>query len=497
MLLELRNIHKRFPGVHALRGVNFDVHAGEVHALVGENGAGKSTLMHILAGVHAPDEGEIVFDGQPVRILDEHHAQRLGVAIVYQERSLFGVLSVAENVFAGGLPANRWGVIDRRRMAERTQAYLAHLGLKIDPGTPVEELSPAEQQMIEIAKGLALEARLLILDEPTAALTEVETAALMRIIKQLRERGVGIVYISHRLREVFDIADRVTVLRDGAHRGTLAASETSFDDLVTRMVGRKLQESVHHSATTDRVRLEIRGLSSRRAIGAARTPLIDIHISARAGEIVGLAGLAGAGRTELALAIFGACPRDGGDILVDGQPARIRSPRDAIAAGIGYVPEDRKEAGLFLDMSIADNIAAARLKYFGTWWQRKRKIEAVATHYLTRLRIAAPSVRKAVRQLSGGNQQKVVLSKWLLLNPKVLIVDEPTRGIDVGAKGEVHQLLRGLAQQGTAVVAISSDLPEVLSISDRILVMHEGRIRGRLDRRDASEDAIMRYAAGV
>ena len=497
MLLELRNIHKRFPGVHALRGVNFDVRRGEVHALVGENGAGKSTLMHILAGVHALDEGEIVFEGQPVRILDEHDAQRLGVAIVYQERSLFDLLSVAENVFAGGLPANRWGIIDRRGMADRTRSYLAQLGLKIDPDTLVEDLSPAEQQMIEIAKGLALEARLLILDEPTAALTEVETASLMRIIKQLRERGVGIVYISHRLREVFEIADRVTVLRDGAHRGTLAMSETSFDDLVTRMVGRKLEESVHQSATTDRVRLEVRGLSSRSRIGAARTPLNDIHISARAGEIVGLAGLAGAGRTELALAIFGACSRDGGEILVDGQSVRIRSPRDAIAAGIGYVPEDRKEAGLFLEMSIADNIAAARLNYFGTWWQRKQRIQAVATDYLTRLRIASPNVRKAVQQLSGGNQQKVVLSKWLLLNPKVLIVDEPTKGIDVGAKGEVHQLLRGLARQGTAVVAISSDLPEVLSISDRILVMHEGRIRGALDRRDASEDAIMHYAAGV
>jgi ABC-type sugar transport system ATPase subunit len=497
MLLELRNIHKQFPGVHALQGVTFDVRRGEVHALVGENGAGKSTLMHILAGVYAPDKGEIVFDGRGVKIADERHAQRLGIGIVYQERSLFELLTVAENIFAGGLPANRWGVIDRRQLTDRTRASLAQVGLNLDPSTPVEKLSPAEQQMIEIAKALALEASLLIFDEPTAALTEVETAALVRIIKQLRQRGAGIVYISHRLHEIFEIADRVTVLRDGEHRGTMAVSDTSLDDLVTRMVGRKMQESIYENAAADRVRLEVRHLSTLRLPDGARTPLSDISISARAGEIVGLAGLAGAGRTELALAIFGAGPRDSGDILVDGKRVNVRSPRDAIAAGIGYVPEDRKQAGLFLDMSIADNIAAARLGYFGSWWQRKQQIDAVAADYLNRLKIAAPGVRTTVQQLSGGNQQKVVLSKWLLLNSKVLIINEPTRGIDVGTKGEVHQLLRGLAQQGAAIIAISSDLPEVLAVSDRILVMREGRINGELDRREASEDAIMRYAAGV
>ncbi|MGH9846231.1 MAG: sugar ABC transporter ATP-binding protein, partial [Blastocatellia bacterium] len=407
MLLELRNIHKRFPGVHALRGVSFDVRRGEVHALVGENGAGKSTLMHILAGVHRPDEGRIIFEGREVEIADEHHAQRLGIGIVYQERSLFGMLSVAENIFAGGLPANRWGVIDRRQLADRTKAALAQVGLDVDPKTPVEKLGPAGQQMIEIAKALVLEAQLLIFDEPTAALTEVETAVLWRIIAQLKHQGAGLIYISHRLHEIFEIADRVTVLRDGEHRGTAQVSETSVDDLVTRMVGRQMQEVNHQCATMGRVRLEVRKLSNRRMTGEARTRLSDINLSAHAGEIVGLAGLAGAGRTELALAIFGANPPDSGEILVDGQRVEVRSPCDAIAAGIGYVPEDRKEAGLFLEMSIAENIAAACLGYFGSWWQSDRRRDAVAADYLNRLKIAAPDVRKIVQQLSGGNQQKV------------------------------------------------------------------------------------------
>jgi len=495
MLLELQNIHKRFPGVHALKGVSFDVRRGEVHALVGENGAGKSTLMHILAGVHRPDEGRIIFQGRQVEIAGEHHAQRLGIGIVYQERSLFGLLSVAENIFAGGLPANRWGVIDRRQLADRTKAALAQVGLDVDPKTPVEQLGPAEQQMIEIAKALALEAKLMIFDEPTAALTEVETAALWNIIAQLKQQGAGLIYISHRLHEIFEIADRVTVLRDGEHRGTAPVSETSVDELVTRMVGRQMQEINHQDVSADRVRLEVRKLSNRRLTDDARTRLCDINLSVRAGEIVGLAGLAGAGRTELALAIFGANPPEGGEILLDGQPIQVRSPRDAIAAGIGYVPEDRKEAGLFLEMSIAENIAAARLGYFGSWWQSDRRRDAVAADYMNRLKIAAPDVHKTVQQLSGGNQQKVVLSKWLLLNPKVLIVDEPTRGVDVGAKAEVHQLLREMARQGAAIIAISSDLPEVLAVSDRILVMREGRITGELERREASEEAIMRYAS--
>jgi ribose transport system ATP-binding protein len=497
-LLEIRGVEKRFPGVHALRGVSLEVRRGEIHALVGENGAGKSTLMHILAGVQRPDAGELVFAGRPVKITDENHAQRLGIGIVFQERSLFGMMSVAENVFAHRLPVNRWGMIDRRRLYAQTRAALGRLGLeKIDPDATVDQLSPSAQQMVEIAKALALEAQLMIFDEPTAALTESETPALFRIIAHLKSQGVGIIYISHRLREIFEIADRVTILRDGETRGTLPVSESSIDDLVSRMVGREIQSRADESSFIDmsRIALEVRGLSNSRLAGDVRVPIHDISFRVYAGEILCFAGLAGAGRTELALAIFGASPRDSGDILVDGKSIGACSPRDAIAAGIGYLSEDRKEAGLFLEMSIVDNIAAARLDQFGAWWMSTSRLNAVASDYLDRLRIAAPDVKKTVRELSGGNQQKVVLSKWLLLDPKVLIMDEPTRGIDVGAKAEVHDLLRGLARKGKAVIVISSDLAEALAIADRVLVMREGHISGELSRHEATEERIMRYAS--
>jgi ribose transport system ATP-binding protein len=497
-LLEIRDIEKRFPGVHALRGVGLDVRRGEVHALVGENGAGKSTLMHILAGVQKPDAGEIFFKGRPVKIADENHAQRLGIGIVFQERSLFGMLSVAENVFAHRLPVNRWGVIDRRRLYAQTRDALVRLGLeKIDPCAPVDQLSPSAKQMVEIAKALARTAQLMIFDEPTAALTEIETRALFHIIAQLKSQGVGVIYISHRLREIFEIADRVTVLRDGEIRGTLPVSESSVDDLVSRMVGREIHSRADEpdSADKSRIALAVRGLSNSRLTGDVRVRLHDISFQVHAGEILGFAGLAGAGRTELALAIFGASPRDSGEILVEGKPINARSPQDAIAAGIGYVSEDRKEAGLFLEMSIAENIAAAQLDHFGAWWMNMGRLNTVARDYLHRLRIAAPGVKKIVRELSGGNQQKVVLSKWLLRDPKVVIMDEPTRGIDVGAKAEVHDLLRELARRGKAVIVISSDLAEVLAVADRILVMRAGRISGELSRHEATEERIMRCAS--
>jgi ribose transport system ATP-binding protein len=497
-LLEIRGVEKRFPGVHALRGVSLDVCRGEVHALVGENGAGKSTLMHILAGVQKPDAGEIVLDGRPVKIADENHAQQLGIGIVFQERSLFEMLSVAENVFAHRLPVNRWGVIDRRRLHAQTMTALARLGLEqIDPRRPVDQLQPSTKQMIEIAKALALDATLMIFDEPTAALTEIETQALFTVIAQLKSQGIGVIYISHRLGEIFEIADRVTVLRDGEVQGTLPVSECTVDDLVMRMVGREIQSRADELSIAEksRIALEVRGLSNSRMTADVRTPLIDISFKVHVGEILGIAGLVGAGRTELALALFGASPRDSGEILVDGDPIDVRSPRDALAAGIGYVSEDRKEAGLFLDMSVAENIAATRLDYFGSWWMNSSRVNAVAGDYLDQLRIAAPSVKKIVRQLSGGNQQKVVLSKWLLRDSKVLIMDEPTRGIDIGAKAEVHGLLRELARKGKAVIVISSDLSEVLALSDRILVMRAGRISGEMSRHEATEERIMRYAS--
>jgi ABC-type sugar transport system ATPase subunit len=493
----MRGISKRFGGVQALTGVTLEVRGGEVHALVGENGAGKSTLMHILAGVHQPDEGQIVWDGKSVTLANEYVAQQLGIAIVFQERSLFSSLTVAENIFAARQPVSRWGIIDRRRLHEETRELLRQVGLACDPRTPLSQLSAAEQQMVEIAKALSLNAKLIIFDEPTAALTEMETAALFSVIAQLKARSVAIVYISHRLEEIFEIADHVTVLKDGAGQGTFSVPEITTDGLITRMVGRSLSPRGKQSAAgSDKpIMLEVRHLNDHSLEREVRTILRDISFHVRAGEIVALAGLSGAGRSELALSVFGVRPRESGEILIDGGKVEIKSPSDAIAAGLAYLPEDRKEAGLFLDMTIAQNITAAGLKNFGSWWFRDRKGAASAEEFRKKLRMTSYSVKQVTQTLSGGNQQKVVLAKWLLVRPKVLIVDEPTRGIDVGAKTEVHDLLRELARNGTAVLVISSELPEVLAVADRILVMHEGRITGELSSGEATEEKILRYAS--
>ncbi|MEW5977477.1 MAG: sugar ABC transporter ATP-binding protein [Acidobacteriota bacterium] len=501
-LLRMENIHKAFPGVQALRGVHMTVQRGEVHALLGENGAGKSTLMHILAGVYHPDQGTIEFDGcRSVRIAGEHEAQQLGIAIVYQERSLFSHLTVAENICASGLPVSRWGVIDRKLLLERCRRVLHRLGEQIDPTLRLARLSPAQQQMVEVGKALVLDAKLIIFDEPTAALTEPEKASLFRIICQLKEKGVGIVYISHRLEEIFEIADRVTVLRDGQWQGTYPIGETNPRELVSRMVGRGLLQNDFTQSPPPQeseVALEVRHLSD--CIADSRmTPgrgfLRDISFCVRSGEIVALAGLAGAGRTELALSLFGARPYEAGEVLIRGRAARIRSPQEAIAVGLGYVPEDRKEMGLFLEMSVAHNIAAASLSHFGEWKMDDRKRDVEVAGFIRKLRIAAPRVSTVVGTLSGGNQQKVVLARWLLLNPAVLIVDEPTRGVDVAAKAEVHLLIHQLARQGTAIILISSDLPEVLALADRIVVMRRGSICKELSGAEASQERIIHCAA--
>jgi rhamnose transport system ATP-binding protein len=497
-LLVMHGVSKRFGGVRALDSVNLEVRAGEVHALVGENGAGKSTLMHILAGVHQPDGGRIVWEGKEVILSNEHVAQELGIAIVFQERSLFSSLTVAENIFAGRQPVSGWGMIDRRSLHEQTRERLERVGLACDPKTPLAELSAAQQQMVEIAKALSLNAKLIIFDEPTAALTERETTALFSVIAQLKGDGVAIIYISHRLEEIFGIADRVTVLKDGTWQGTFAVSQTTTDELIRHMVGRDI--SRRHDK--DGVRgsegpavLEVRHLNDHNLEGEVKTVLRDISFRVRAGEIVALAGLSGAGRTELALSIFGARPRDTGEILIDGRKVEINSPSDAIDAGLAYLPEDRKEGGLFLEMTIAQNVVAAGLKDFGSWWFQDRRGATAAEEFRKKLRITSQSVKQVTQSLSGGNQQKVVLAKWLLVRPKVLIVDEPTRGIDVGAKAEVHALLRELAGKGTAVVVISSELPEVLAIADRVVVMHEGRITAELSDVEATEETILRYAS--
>jgi ABC-type sugar transport system ATPase subunit len=498
----MRGIHKRFPGVHALKGVHLEVRAGEVHALVGENGAGKTTLMHILAGVYRADEGTIDFNRQQdVVIQDERAAQKLGIAIVFQERSLFSTLSVAENIFAARQPVDRFGRIDRRRLFAGAEELLKQVGLgRIEPQTPLAGLSTAQQQMVEIAKALSLDAKLIIFDEPTAALTGTETRALFEVITRLKQAGVGIIYISHRLEEIFKIADRVTVLKDGVLQGTFPVAQTNTDRLISCMVGREIALHQRHAAgaaDSRPVMLEVKGLNDAESLRHSRPFLHDITFQVRAGEILVLAGLAGAGRTELALSLFGARPRASGEIRVAGQATDIGSPAEAIAAGIGYASEDRKEAGLFPEMSIAQNIVAAKLDAFGSWWFDDRRGNGVAEEYRRRLRLATPTVSQVVRNLSGGNQQKVVLAKWLLVNPKVLIVDEPTRGIDVGAKTEVHALLREVARNGAAVIVISSDLPEVLAVADRIIVMREGRIAGALKGASASEEAVLRLATSA
>jgi ABC-type sugar transport system ATPase subunit len=494
----MRAIRKSFGGVEVLKGVDFEVRPGEVHAVCGENGAGKSTLMNILAGVHSPDEGEITLgEHRFAQFANAHAAQRAGISMVFQERSLFGPLSVAENIFAGRQPVTAWGMINRRQLHADAERVLAGSAPDIATDAVVADLSPAQQQMVEIAKALSLDARVVIFDEPTAALTGAETARLFAVIRQLRERGVGVVYISHRLEEIFALADRVTVLKDGAGQGTLSVPETNTADLIRRMVGRDVEKSgcgaAHSSA---RVLLEVRGLSDPGAKSGQTGLLQSISFHVLAGEIIGLAGLAGAGRTETALALFGVRPRGPGEILLDGRKVEIRSPRDAIAAGLGYVSEDRKESGLFLDMSVRRNISAAQLGRFGGWFYRDREETTVAQESSARLRVVCRDVEQDAGHLSGGNQQKVLLARWLLVNPRVLIVDEPTRGVDVGAKAEVHQLLRDFVRQGHAVVMISSELPEVLSVSDRIYVMRAGRMAGEILGAEATEEAVMRLAAG-
>lgn len=496
-LLAMRGMRKSFGGVEVLKGVDFTVRAGEVHALCGENGAGKSTLMNILAGVHRPDAGEIALGGRThAGFASAHAAQHAGVGIVFQERSLFGPLTVAENIFAGRQPVTRWGRVDRRQLRAAAAALLARTAPDLSTEATVADLSPAQQQMVEIAKALSLGAKVMIFDEPTAALTEAETHRLFAVIRELQAQGAGIVYISHRLEEVFGLAGRVTVLKDGAWQGTMPVAETTADDLIRLMVGRAVEKThAGASAAVQTVLLEVCGLSDSADPADGKPVLQDISFHARAGEIVGFAGLAGAGRTETALALFGARPRGAGEIRLRGSRVSIRSPADAIDAGLGYVSEDRKESGLFLDMSVRRNISAARLGKFGGWFFRDTEESGAARNFVARLRIACRGIEQDTAHLSGGNQQKVLLARWLLASPCVLIVDEPTRGVDVGAKAEVHQLLRAYARLGHAVVVISSDLPELLRISDRIYVMRAGRIAGEVSGDGANEETVMRLAA--
>ncbi len=477
-MLSMRGIGKSFLGVRVLSGVDLDVTAGEVHAVVGENGAGKSTLMKIICGVHAPDEGSIEIDGRPVSFGHPLDAQRSGIAIIYQEFNLLPERTVAENVFLGREPVRR-GLVDRAAMEEATARLLDELGEdSFGPRDPVKRLSVAQQQVVEIVKALSIDARLIVMDEPSAALAEHEVELLYRLIGRLRERGVAVVYISHRLREVFDLADRVTVLKDGSRVTTVPIGEVSSDELIRLMVGRDLGTYFPpRSAGAGEVRLSLRAAGNHK--------LRDIDLELRAGEIVGIAGLQGSGRSELAKAIFGAEPFTAGEMT----PSRPRSVREGVAMGIGLVTEDRKAEGLALRQSVRDNALLVARAVGGA------KGRNGVRDLLERVRLSPPRQEQEVRYLSGGNQQKVVLAKWMTMAPRVLLFDEPTRGVDVGAKAAIHDLMRELANDGMAIMMISSELPELIGMSDRIVVLRDGRIAGTLPA-GPTEEAIMRLAAG-
>ncbi|NYH20539.1 ribose transport system ATP-binding protein [Paraburkholderia bryophila] len=465
---------------------------GEVHALMGENGAGKSTLMKILAGVYTRDTGEILVDGQPVDFQSPRDAQAVGVGIIHQELQLMNHLSVAQNIFIGREPRGRLGVfLDEDKLNAQARDILARMHVNIDPRAMVGALTVAKQQMVEIAKALSFDSRVLIMDEPTSALNDAEIAELFRIIRELKSRGVGIVYISHKMDELKQIADRVTVLRDGEYVATVAVADASVETIIGMMVGRTLTdvEPPNNSADKGDIALEVKHLNAG--------PLVrDVSFTLHNGEILGFAGLMGAGRTEVARAVFGADPIESGEIVVRGKRATIREPSDAVAHGIGYLSEDRKRFGLATGMDVESNIVMSNLGKFLSlnFFLRRARIRRTAGHFIKLLAIRTPSATQPVRLLSGGNQQKVVIAKWLERDCDVLFFDEPTRGIDVGAKSEIYKLLRALAAQGKAIVMISSELPEILRMSDRIVVMCEGRITGELLAAEASQESIMHLA---
>ena len=491
-LVRMESVIKTFPGVVALNNARFDLQAGEVHALMGENGAGKSTLMKILAGIYAKDSGSITYLGQPVEIPSPKAAQHLGISIVHQELNLMNHLSAAQNMFIGREPRHGMGLlVDEKRLNEQAMEYFDLLNLDLDPRARIGDLTVAKQQMVEIAKALSFKSRVLIMDEPTASLTTAEIEELFRIIRGLKAQGVGIVYISHKMDELKQISDRVTVMRDGQYVGTVPTAETSMETIIKMMVGRTLFETAKGVAAEiqGEVFLDVRHLNCGRSVR-------DVSFTARRGEILGFAGLMGAGRTEVARAVFGADPVDSGEIWVQGRRVAISHPRHAVAAGIGYLSEDRKRFGLALGLGVATNSLMASLSRFRNplGWMRDGAIRAVADQNVRTLAIKTPSIAQKVQFLSGGNQQKVVIAKWLNRDCEVLIFDEPTRGIDIGAKQEIYKLLNDLAQDGKVIIMISSELPEILRMSHRILVMCEGRITGELSGAEATQEKIMYYA---
>jgi rhamnose transport system ATP-binding protein len=491
-LLKLTDITKSFAGVRALKGVSFELGAGEVHALVGENGAGKSTLIKVITGAHQPDSGTLEIGGEIVRHHSPAHSRALGVAVIYQQPALFADLTVAENIALNLEPRGGWRTVNWGRRRAVARELLARIGSDISPDAEVRRLTMPQQQLVEIAKALGGSARILIMDEPTASLSDREVTQLFDVIRTLRSQGVGIIYISHRLEELGQIADRVTVLRDGSYVGTYPMAGVTRSELIRHMVGREL-DAIFPKAEVDLgpAVLELKDLS------CAASGVRNVNLTVRAGEILGLAGLVGAGRTELARVLFGLTPADSGQILLNGQTVAIRSPRQAVNLGIAYVPEDRRRHGVILEMPVAHNMTLASLRQVSSGgWLSFRRERGLARSLVQRLGVKTASVGAATGTLSGGNQQKVALARWVNTEPKVIILDEPTQGVDVGAKSEIHRLMGELAKRGLAIIMISSELPEILGMSDRIAVMHAGAIAGVLSRAQATQERVLELALG-
>jgi len=490
-ILTMENISKEFVGVKALKSANLDLYPGEVHALVGENGAGKSTLMKILTGIHQKDGGRITLFGKDIQFKNPKEAQENGVIIVHQELNMMNHLSVAENIFIGREQKKMGFWLDDKALEKESENLFKKLGISLNPKEIIENLTVGKQQMVEIAKAISFHAKIIVFDEPTAALTEHEIKELFRLISELRHKGVGMIYISHRMDEIKAITDRVTVMRDGEYIGTVYTKDTTKDEIISMMVGRTIYEDPKEESTVPQDAPVV-----LKAEGITLSPHVkDVSFSLKKGEILGFAGLMGAGRTELARAIFGADKMDSGVLFLNGKRLEIKSPMDAVKSGIGYLSEDRKRYGLALNLDVAENSVLADLsKFSACGFVKEGKIAKTAKDFVLKLKTKTPSIRQTVRNLSGGNQQKVVIAKWLIRNCDVLIFDEPTRGIDVGAKSEIYALMNELAKQGKSIIMISSELTEVLRMSDRIIVMCEGKITGELDIKDANQEEIMRLA---
>jgi ribose transport system ATP-binding protein len=489
--LYMKGISKAFPGVVALDNVDFDLCPGEVHGLVGENGAGKSTLIKILSGIYIQDQGEIVLNGEPIALSHPSDAREYGISPVHQELNLEPYLTAAENIFLGHQPLGRFGLINHQKMNRDAQELLENLGVDVAPRRMVAELAVAQRQLVSIAHAVSIDAKIVIMDEPTSPLTERETEMLFNIIRNLKQSGIAIVYISHRLEEVFEIADRVTVLRDGKLIKTMPVSETNLDEVISLMIGRSVSELFQKEIVPiGEPVLKVQHLYRQGF-------LENISFTLRQGEIIGLFGLAGAGRTDLARVLFGAEPMDEGEILLNGTELRSKTPNKSIKMGLGLIPEDRREHGLVVKQSVKANITLPMLSVLSVFGLISPRAETqLAEKYVDQLQIRTPSINQQVMYLSGGNQQRVVIAKWLATTPKVLILDEPTKGIDIGAKASIHGLMCDMARKGVGILMISSELPEILGMSDRILVMHRGKITGDFPREGASEENIMRAATG-